>query len=132
MRIIFIGASMMLLPYAASADPQPTATEVFHLRTECKKLGDQLFEKEGLPEKYGFTTYFSNYEAKTNRCYVQLNHRFKEHLTDRPASIYLYDGQGGGLIAMCTPNADNIRGRTVTHHEACAYIQSKMNAGEED
>jgi hypothetical protein len=130
MRIIFIGASMMLLPCAATADPQPTATEVFHLRTECKRPGDQLFQQEALPDKYGFSVYHSNYDKKSNRCYVEISNRYKDNLSGA-ASIFLYDGQGGGLIATCFPNsrADMIRGRSVTHDEACAYIQSKMDAG---
>lgn len=61
---------------------QPTASEVFNLRSQCAKLGSQINEQHDLT----FRDYYeamdepvfleqeevSHYDPKTNRCYVEL------------------------------------------------------------
>jgi hypothetical protein len=67
-------------PGLAQTGPQPTATEVFHLRSECTALGEKLADRIEAGEaeyraKEGHVTSFmpiSHYDPRTNRCYVQL------------------------------------------------------------
>jgi hypothetical protein len=127
---------LLVMTYGASADPQPTATEVFHLRTECKKLGDEILEKEKLPEENGFTDHFYNYDPATNRCFVLIVWRHFEKMGwGTEPWLRLFDGQAGALIAKCIRDPGNIGyigRRSVTADEACAWIQSKIDAGRGD
>jgi len=101
---IVLGAVMAgtLAAQTKPARPQaPTATEVFHLRTECAELGEKLLLK-----LYDSTYYDqeSHYDALTNRCYVAIrfwNGVLRDGVLDHPklASTFLYDGQTKRLLA---------------------------------
>jgi hypothetical protein len=68
----------------------PTATEVFHLRSECAELG-RKFESNQVG--YRFVVMASHYDPKTSRCYVEVT------VVDSETDHQLYDGQTGKLLA---------------------------------
>lgn len=79
--------------------PPPTATEVFHLRSECAQLGQKILEGNVIGIKLTQDE-VSHYDPKTNRCYVQLTVMTAD--LSRPATYYattLYDGQTGEMLA---------------------------------
>lgn len=126
-RHLAILAALLLGTAPASADPKPTATEVFHLRTECSKLGKQLLEEAGIgTSSHGFSVYFSKYDENTNRCYVMIKNTFLGK--ESGVSLTLYDGQGGGALAMWgTTGIAFIGDRfNVPPAEAYEYIQRVM------
>ena len=78
----FLAVSLfILMPLQATAqNAPPTATEIFHLRTECAELADKLmhgFEEVTAmvqiptrsPETYSVSPH---YDPATNRCYADL------------------------------------------------------------
>lgn len=95
------GVSRIVLPVAMivySCDKPgapnhiPTATEVFHLRSECAALGEKM--KNDPPVGwFGLASELSRYDPGTNRCYVELR---------SASSTSLYDGQTGELLANTT------------------------------
>lgn len=125
--LIALAVMALLFCSPVNAEPSPTATEVFHLRSECSNLGKQLLEENRVPSEHGFSNYFSKYDEETNRCYVMIKDTFlKEHA----AHLTLWDGQGGGVIAQWSSNDPGglcfIKGQTVSPAEAFAYIQNMM------
>jgi hypothetical protein len=77
----------------------PTATEVFHLRSECAKMGQQILNDNvvGLALSQ---SQVSNYNEKTNRCYVELTVQSAD--MTKPMTVmhrYLFDGQTKELLA---------------------------------
>jgi hypothetical protein len=46
--ITLFAAAALLLCFPALAGPASAATEIFHLRTECSKLGKQLLGEAGV------------------------------------------------------------------------------------
>ncbi len=85
----------------------PTATEVFHLRSECAKLGEGILE--GNPIGSALTdSQVSHYNPLTNRCYVELD----VQNADLSGPVYylhrtLWDGQTGELLASVEVNGSN-------------------------
>jgi hypothetical protein len=76
----------------------PTATEVFHLRSECARLGEKIME-ENLIGGALSQPQESHYDPKTNRCYVQLtvmSAKPGDYTTD------LYDGQTREMLAFAS------------------------------
>lgn len=61
-------------PSLAQAGPQPTATEVFHLRSECAALGEKLLNDIGAKYRsvydVSFSDQLSHYNSRINRCYI--------------------------------------------------------------
>lgn len=119
----------LLFCFPAGASPKPTATEVFHLRSECGRLGKQLLEENsitGIADAHGFSGVTSKYDEETNRCYVLIKDIYlKEGVTQ----LYLYDGQGGGVIAdWSSRSTENgtIKGQTVQPSVAYEYIMQMM------
>jgi hypothetical protein len=108
MRTLLIGivAGTVMVGTAAaqsnSTPPKaPTATEVFHLRTECAELGEKMLVKlydSPLADQE------SHYDPSPNRCYVAIRF-WKGVLQDgvlvnpKLTQTLLYDGQTGGLLA---------------------------------
>jgi hypothetical protein len=102
---------------APRAEPEarnlpPTATEVFHLQSECVEMGKKVLEdnlayrmekvdmEQGKAPKDDVTQ-LAHYNAKDNHCYVELS----LHDTGEPmksATREVYDGQTGELLASCT------------------------------
>jgi hypothetical protein len=92
-------AAIVGVPAAISQTPTnkpPTATEVFHLRSECAASGERILKNyvAGLPFTHSEVTH---YDPVTNRCYVQID----ERRTDQPRFLgrNLYDGQTGEILA---------------------------------
>lgn len=84
---------------AENAFLPPTATEVFHLRSECAALGKKILD-ENIVGPALHQTEISRYNPLTNRCYVELIVQSAD-LTKPLTSLsrYLYDGQTGEMLA---------------------------------
>jgi predicted nucleic acid-binding Zn ribbon protein len=84
---------------APATGPTPTAAEMFHLRSECAQLGQKILNSS-LVGVALTQDEVSHYDAKTNRCFVELT----VHTADlsKPAeyyAAYLFDGQTGEMLA---------------------------------
>jgi hypothetical protein len=81
-------ALSMLCPARA----EPTATEVFHLQTECASLAKKRFENDSSdPKGVGAVrSYRANYNPKTGRCYYEFTVFWPD---DSNVLISLYDLQ---------------------------------------
>ena len=80
----------------------PTATEVFHLRSECASLGEKILENNHVGSALT-QSQTSHYDPQTNRCYVELTVQTADLVTpvgDWLNHRYLYDGQTGELLAV--------------------------------
>lgn len=80
-------------------NPRPTATEVFHLRSECAQLGQKILDGNVVGTALT-QSQLSRYDPGTNRCYVQLTVQTAD-LT-KPIQYlanYLFDGQTGEMLA---------------------------------
>jgi hypothetical protein len=88
----------------------PTATEVFNLRTKCAKLGEELDEAMLHGPAVSRET-VSNYNSKSNRCYVTLN-----DTSGKPSHWHtlfgLYDGQTRELLAVAEKYSNQADGGT--------------------
>jgi hypothetical protein len=83
---------------AENPSPQPTATEVFHLRSECAALGEKIPSSPTIAP--GITVSpISHYEPRTNRCYVVLNTVDAPQPFTHASRRYLFDGQTGEMLA---------------------------------
>jgi hypothetical protein len=84
----------------------PSASEVFHMRTECAKLGDQLMKDESRESVSNHPPTSkenrSHYDPRSNRCYVELR---EWSLTDREDDRLLYDGQTREMLAYTFDSA---------------------------
>jgi len=81
----------------------PTATEVFHLRTECAALGKEIWEEQKRQQKDTGVGYTIHYDLQANRCYVRTTTALR-NLTDdghsRTTFVHiLYDGQSHEALA---------------------------------
>lgn len=87
---------------ATPSTPIPTATEVFHLRSECARLAEKMLENDVVGIALT-KSQLSHYNPQSNRCYVELSAQTAD-LTDPNiyASDTLYDGQTGELLAQRT------------------------------
>jgi hypothetical protein len=101
----------------------PTATEVFHLRSECADLGHKIMN-DNIAGPGTHQTELSRYDPKSNRCYVEMTVETADqmklpHLIDR----YLYDGQTGEMLAALHNQGDEHKSGIVfgSHHEAATY-----------
>jgi hypothetical protein len=102
---------------APRAEPEarnlpPTATEAFHLQSECVEMGKKVLENnlayqmekadmdQGKVPKDDVTQ-LAHYSAKDNHCYVELSaHDLAEPM--KSAVREVYDGQTGELLASYT------------------------------
>jgi hypothetical protein len=131
MRSVLFACGTLIFSYSAIAEPQPTATEIFRLRTECAKLGKWIFQETSAQE---LTAFSSRYDEKTNHCYVRLTYVYPEpNQLGVPSGSHfaLYDGQGG-MIAYWSNSYAQIKGEIVSPAVAYDYIQKTMedNTGE--
>jgi hypothetical protein len=84
---------------APSTTPTPTATEVFHLRSECAQLGQKILH-DSIVGVALTKDQVSHYDAKTNRCYVEVTVQTADLTKSMEYyAIYLYDGQTGEMLA---------------------------------
>lgn len=95
-----------------TSERQPTASEIFHLRSECASLTDRIYRDQlGMLEPTrDVKSYYwwhavsqrSHYDPEVNRCFAEITTR----TTDRANSGYeawsteFYDGQTKELLAM--------------------------------
>lgn len=85
----------------ARAYELPTATEVFHLRSECAILGNKILE-ENVVGRALTQSQNSHYNPMTNGCYVELTVQTADlSAPEKEAyySTYLYDGQTREMLA---------------------------------
>jgi hypothetical protein len=89
-------------PQTSKPMAPPSATEVFHLRSECEALGENIMGGNIIGRALT-QSQTSHYDPATNRCYVELNvntadlTQFSDYF-----SRYLYDGQTGEMLAFTT------------------------------
>jgi len=98
----FTALSLLLLTRQSIGESTflpPTATEIFHLRSQCAALGKKIFDSSVAgPALY--KSQMSRYTPQTNRCYVELTVQTADTTTPlRYLSRYLYDGQTGEMLA---------------------------------
>ncbi len=78
----------------------PTATQVFHLRSECAALGQKILNGNVVGSALS-QSQVSHYDPRTNRCYVELTIQTAD--TTKPLDYLnrvLYDGQTGEMLAV--------------------------------
>lgn len=90
-------------PAVAIANQPPTATEVFHLRSECATLGEKILNRNFVGAAL-FQSQISHYNPETNRCYVELIIQTADTTVDISAPQYylhsvLHDGQTSETLA---------------------------------
>jgi hypothetical protein len=120
----------------------PTATEVFHLRSECAALGRKILDGNFVGPAVQ-ETQVSHYDPKSNRCYVLLTLQPAD-LTKASYRIdnYLYDGQTGEMLAALHYKGEDKKAGIVydVQHEPTtitngyyddtkAYIEGLMDEG---
>jgi hypothetical protein len=95
-------AAVIGMPAAISQTPTnklPTATEVFHLRSECAALGEKILENSAVGSALT-RSQVSHCDPVTNRCYVEIDVQTADQT--KPVDYlhrYLYDGQTGEMLA---------------------------------
>lgn len=99
------------VPKGEASNLPPTATEAFHLQSECVEMGKKVLEnhalyqeekadmEQGKRPKYDVTQ-LAHYNAKDNHCYVKIT--LSE--TAAGATLELYDGQTGELLVDFSHN----------------------------
>jgi hypothetical protein len=80
----------------------PSATEVFHLRTECGALGEKIQNEQRQPfsDSLSYTkSYTAHYDPEANRCFVRIDavSVTKDHAVVIDAT--LYDAQSHAVLA---------------------------------
>ena len=84
---------------APTFSPAPTATEIFHLRSECSHLGEKILGGNIVGTALT-QDQVSHYDPQTNRCYVQLTVQTADlSKLGEYFATYLYDGQTGEMLA---------------------------------
>ena len=104
MVFTLVALALLLFPLlidrgtAENPSPQPTATEVFHLRSECAAIGEKTLTSPTVAP--GITTSpISHYEPRTNRGYVMVNTVDAPRPFAHVSRRYLLDGQPGAMLA---------------------------------
>jgi hypothetical protein len=113
---------------AENAFSPPTATEVFHLRSECAALGQKIRERYQLP----FPTVqeeISHYNVRTNRCYVEIK-SITSTIPTREILRMLFDGQTGERLAITYAGnggkQSRVAHKNVGWNDASRYIDTMM------
>lgn len=79
--------------------PNPTATEIFDLRSKCAELGEKILKNTAIAAELKKEE-LSHYEPKTNRCYVRLTAwNANPGKSGEYFQQFLYDGQTGQMLA---------------------------------
>ena len=86
------------LPYRSAS-----AFEVFHLRSECAKLGNEILDDEVVGTAL-HKDVATHYNPKTNRCYAELSVMPVDAGSNDSAN-YLFDAQTKELLAYITVKA---------------------------
>jgi hypothetical protein len=112
MRALVILAALCM-PAMAQQQP-PTATEVFNLRPRCAELGQKMLEDKIKGNNEAIISQASRYDARTNRCYVELVVRTVD--PTKPPSLFhrfLFDGQTRGMLAEASNYNDSKQGQVL-------------------
>jgi hypothetical protein len=119
----------------------PTATEVFHLRSECAALGRKILDNNVVGSALS-QSQISHYDPKSNRCYVELTVQTAD-LT-KPQDVfrrYLFDGQTDDMLAVTRIEKGERSGMVFDRHhdiitdanarydDTTAYIDALMDEG---
>jgi hypothetical protein len=106
-----IGVAVPLLTTPAKSQPpsptaavvrrqqQPSATEVFSLRSKCVELGEKILEETPIGSALS-QSQVSHYDIDTGRCFIEVTVQTAD--TTVPMTVfhrYLYDGQTRELLA---------------------------------
>jgi hypothetical protein len=114
---------------AQNAFSPPTATEIFHLHSECAALGQKILDENVIGRALE-QSQTSRYNPVTNRCYVELVVQSAD-LT-KPMKIfsqYLFDGQTGEMLASLKVENGQKSGTVFDrNHQTTTYA----NAGWDD
>lgn len=113
----------LIFTNTVTAGPQPTATEIFHLRTECRKLGKEIFQEKLQHDAENHV--FTKYDEKINRCYVLIKSIYPGNKTVG----FLYDAQSDHLIAIAAEDFGRVKGENVSPQTAAEYIDRIMQDG---
>jgi uncharacterized protein YqfB (UPF0267 family) len=100
--VAFLAALLMLTDKSTARNPflPPTATEIFHLRSECATLGEKILS-ENVVGSALTQSQISRYNPITNRCYVKLTVQSADiNKPEKHFSAALYDGQTGEMLAI--------------------------------
>ncbi len=111
-------------PAPAKAEPTPTyqlptAAEVFRLRSECARLGEKILEDNAIGPMLN-QLQVSNYNARTNRCYVELTVMSNGDTVPPQSHSTLYDGQTRELLASIKSSGPNVSGMVYKRGENSA------------
>jgi len=140
-RFLVAWCAILTVPSSAlGADARPpTATEIFHLRSECAALGEKILENNVVGSALA-QSQVSHYEPRTNRCYVELTVQTAD-LTKPQDTMdrFLYDGQTGEMLAVARIGKGKRHGMVYDKQhepdystndagfgEASAYIDDRM------
>ena len=112
----------------------PTATEVFHLRNECAKMGEKILSETLIGIDLS-KSQVSKYDPKSNRCYVELFIASTNNSlpTDKfYTNSILYDGQTGEMLAFATDKSGkqtfgSFKVRKNSYRDTLDYIGEVMN-----
>jgi hypothetical protein len=117
-RIAFIVVAVALASGAA-ADPQPTASETFALRTECMNLGEAWDKKHPFTREGTLRSLTTFYVPKINRCLILTKYWDSKNMFEVIADIHT-----GFVVAKC----GMVNGEVAEHFETgCAYIEKIIN-----
>jgi hypothetical protein len=124
-----------LLLVSQSCTQNPTATEVFNLRSKCAELGDRLQR-----DTYGATGATSHYDASLNRCYVRLvvfeyskNSVYKAtelydgQTHEKLASVQGTDGREWGYLNVKSGDCDPWSEKDHCIHAATSFMDNLMS-----
>ena len=104
-------ALVILAGLCVSAIAQQNATEV---KSRCAELGTKMLEAKIRANTKAIISQASRYDARTNRCYVDLIVRSVD--PTKPPSLlhrFLFDGQTKEMLAEASIYNDNKRGRVL-------------------
>lgn len=107
----------------------PTATEMFHLRSECGVLGRKLLKDNPVDWPLS-AVQISHYNQKTNRCYVEIDVH-KANLLESSQAYFqqtLYDGQTGNTLAWAL-TLNGLRSARIFDLTLAAAIFSSVGNG---
>jgi hypothetical protein len=104
--VILIGVGAVasrgrMAAYAQQSKPcGMSATEIFHLRSECRGLGEQLANEKRQESPKNSVSYISHFASNANRCYVRIwDYVISDDHTYTMTKYTLYDAQSMDVLA---------------------------------
>lgn len=135
---VVMTATLVLLSQSNGQRKPPTATEIFHLRTECGELAAKVLKRD-FPDELDRQDSIiskgveSKYNPRTNRCTVKIT-----FVTLSYVSVAMLDGQTNEELAwIYVDNRTGKRMATIkrepaTYDEADRYIRKSMTDGRKE